>query len=137
MVGIDYGSKRPTCPVRAWRAKIDTAQLVDGPAFRRVHNGCVLTSGIAGDGIASMIKRRATAAELDPALFSGHSLRSGFATIAARAGVPEHKIMRQGRWMTSTAMRGYIREGSRSSTIARPSWGCDQDRGKVVGSGPS
>jgi len=40
-----------------------------------------------------------------------HSLRSGFATTAARAGVAEHKIMRQGRWNTSQAMRGYIQEG--------------------------
>jgi len=44
-------------------------------------------------------------------MFSGHSLRRGFATTAARAGVAEHKIMRQGRWTTSQAMRGDIREG--------------------------
>ena len=33
-----------------------------------------------------MIKRRAVAADLDAALFSGHSLRSGFLTSAAEAG---------------------------------------------------
>ena len=44
-------------------------------------------------------------------MFSGHSLRSGFATTAARTGVAEHKIMRQSRWTTSQAMRGDIREG--------------------------
>jgi hypothetical protein len=44
-----------------------------------------------------MVKRRAGAAGFVPELFSGHSLRSGFATTAAWAGVAEHKIMRQGR----------------------------------------
>ena len=58
-----------------------------------------------------MVKRRAGAAGYAPELFSGHSLRSGFATTAARAGVAEHRIMRQGRWTTSQAMRGYIHEG--------------------------
>jgi integrase len=111
VVGITYGSNPPTCPVRAWRAWVEAAQLVDGPAFRQLGNGRVTTKRIAGDGIARMLKRRATAAGLDPELFSGHSLRSGFATTAARAGVAEHKIMRQGRWTTSAAMRGYIREG--------------------------
>jgi integrase len=111
VVGITYGSNPPTCPVRAWRAWVEAAQLVDGPAFRQLGNGRVTDKRIAGDGIARMLKRRATAAGLDPELFSGHLLRSGFATTAARAGVAEHKIMRQGRWTTSAAMRGYIREG--------------------------
>jgi integrase len=91
--------------VRAWRAWAEAAGLVDGPAFRQLGHGRVTTKRIAGDGIARMLKRRATAAGLDPEMFSGHSLRSGFATTAARAGVAEHKIMRQGRWTTSQAMR--------------------------------
>ena len=66
---------------------------------------------LSGNGVARMVKRRAGAAGFAPELFSGHSLRSGFATTAARAGVAEHKIMRQGRWTTSQAMRGYIQEG--------------------------
>ena len=88
-VGITYGSNPPTCHVRAWRAWVEAAGIAEGPALDH-----------AGD-----------AAGLAPELFSGHSLRSGFATTAARAGVAEHKIMRQGRWTTSQAMRGYIQEG--------------------------
>jgi len=90
---------------------VEAARLVDGPAFRNLRNGAVTGERIAGGGIARVVKRRAQAAGLDPALFSGHSLRSGFATTVARHGAPEHKIMRQGRWTTSAAMRGYIREG--------------------------
>jgi integrase len=58
-----------------------------------------------------VVQRRAAAAGYAAELFGGHSLRSGFATTAARAGVAEHKIMRQGRWTTSQAMRGYIQDG--------------------------
>jgi integrase len=110
-VGITYGSNPPTCPVRAWRAWVEAAGITEGPAFRNLRNGRVTGGRITGGGIARMVKRRAVAAGLTPELFSGHSLRSGFATMAARAGVAEHKIMRQGRWTTSQAMRGYIQEG--------------------------
>lgn len=111
IVGITYGSNPPTCPVRAWRAWVEAAGIEDGPAFRRLARGRVTPERLSGDGVARMIKRRARAAGLAPDLFSGHSLRSGFATTAARAGVAEHKIMAQGRWVTSSAMRGYIQAG--------------------------
>jgi site-specific recombinase XerD len=111
VVGITYGSNPPTCPVRAWRAWLEASAIEAGPAFRRLSNGRLTAGRIAGDGIARMVKRRASAAGYAPELFSGHSLRSGFATTAARAGVAEHRIMRQGRWTTSKAMRGYIQEG--------------------------
>jgi site-specific recombinase XerD len=110
-VGITYGSNPPTCPVRAWRAWLERSSLEGGAAFRRLSHGRVTADRIAGDGIARMVKRRAKAAGYAPEFFSGHSLRSGFATTAARAGVAEHRIMRQGRWTTSQAMRGYIQEG--------------------------
>ncbi len=110
-IGITYGSNPPTCPVRAWRAWLERSALGDGPAFRRLSHGRVTPGRIAGDGIARMVKRRAKAAGYAPELFSGHSLRSGFATTAARARVAEHKIMSQGRWKTSQAMRGYIQKG--------------------------
>ena len=97
--------------IRSWRAWVETAGIEDGPAFRNLRNGRVTAERLSGGGIARMVKRRAEAAGFAPELFSGHSLRSGFATTAARAGVAEHKIMRQGRWTTSQARRGYSQEG--------------------------
>jgi integrase len=44
--------------------------------------------------------------------FSGHSLRSGFATSAARAGVPEAQIQTQTGHKSLPVLRGYIRRGS-------------------------
>lgn len=95
----------------SWVTALLTLRGRDGPAFRRLSHDKLTSERIAGDGIARMVKRRAGAAGYAPELFSGHSLRSGFATTAARAGVAEHRIMRQGRWTTSQAMRGYIQEG--------------------------
>ena len=97
--------------MRAWRSWLDATGIEAGPAFRRFRNRQLRPERLSGDGIARMVKRRAKTAGLAPELFSGHSLRSGFATTAARAGGAEHKIMRQGRWTTSQAMRGYIQEG--------------------------
>jgi hypothetical protein len=44
--------------------------------------------------------------------FSGHSLRSGFATEGYAQGTPELAIMRHGRWRSASVMRGYVEEGS-------------------------
>ncbi len=47
--------------------------------------------------------------------FGGHSLRAGFATSAARAGVPETAIMSQTGHRSLPVLRGYIRRGSLSA----------------------
>ena len=57
-----------------------------------------------------MVKRRAAEAGLD-GLFSGHSMRSGFATEAYAKGTAELAIMRHGRWKSNAVMRGYVEEG--------------------------
>ncbi|WP_245839124.1 hypothetical protein [Nocardia donostiensis] len=54
----------------------------------------------------SLVKRYAA---LDPTLFSGHSLRAGFATQAALGGAADREIMRQGRWSNPRTVHGYIR----------------------------
>ncbi len=43
------------------------------------------------------------------AIAAGHSLRLGFATSAARAGVPEASIQRQTGHKSLPALRGYVR----------------------------
>ncbi|MBB4931960.1 site-specific recombinase XerD [Lipingzhangella halophila] len=64
---------------------------------------------ITGRAVANLIKRYAQRAGLDPAAFSGHSLRSGFATQAALGGAGDREIMRQGRWRNPRTVHGYIR----------------------------
>jgi len=47
---------------------------------------------------------------LDAAQFSGHSLRSGFLTSAARRGASIFKMMDVSRHKSMDTLRGYVRD---------------------------
>ncbi|MCM3887168.1 site-specific integrase [Frankia sp. R82] len=112
LVGITYGSHRTTCPVRAWTAWARRADLGDGPAFRGItRHGHLGATRLHPSSVARIVQRRVAAAGLDAADFAGHSLRSGFATAAARAGVHDRAIMRQGRWRSAASLDAYVRPG--------------------------
>jgi len=59
--------------------------------------------------VALVIKRRAEDAGVPPKQLSGHSLRAGYATAAAAAGVEERKIQNVTRHKNLPVLRGYIR----------------------------
>jgi site-specific recombinase XerD len=112
VIGITYGSDPRTCPVRAWRAWLNAAGIDSGAAFRRRSRyGQVTEHRLSADYVLRLVKERATAAGFAAELFGAHSLRSGFATTAFRHGVPERRIMDQGRWTTTKSMHGYIQAG--------------------------
>ncbi|MFC9438645.1 site-specific integrase [Nocardia sp. NPDC057030] len=111
--------------VRAWL----TEEVTD-PAIHRCHgftgtalaeqpdlplcptinrHGTVGGTPMSGRAVAELVKRYAARAGLDPDLFSGHSLRAGFATQAALGGASDREIMRQGRWSNPRTVHGYIR----------------------------
>jgi len=113
-VAVQYGSDPQTCPVRALQAWLATSAIVDGPLFRAVDRagrigGGRLTARIVGE----RVKKIGARSGLDPHSYAAHSLRSGFATSAARANKSEAAIMRQGRWKSIPVARRYIRAGSR------------------------
>ncbi len=112
-LGIPYGSKQATCPVRAWRAWLELSSITEGPAFRPVdRHGHLGTTRLSGNAVALVLKRLASHAGLDPAEIAGHSLRAGLATSAAAAGVPERVIAEQTGHRGIAMLRRYIREGS-------------------------
>jgi integrase len=59
--------------------------------------------------MAIVVKRYALAAGLDPAEFSGHSLRAGFATSAAETGASIPKIMKTTRHKSVDMRAAYVR----------------------------
>jgi integrase len=85
---------RPSCPITALLSWIETAGLQSsGPVFKKVSGrGTLGVSGIQDAHVARLVKRAALQVGLDPKSFSGHSLRSGFATASARAGVSAGQI---------------------------------------------
>ena len=46
----------------------------------------------------------------DPDKYGLHSLRSGGATAAANAGVPDRAFKRHGRWRSENAKDGYVKD---------------------------
>jgi integrase len=112
-IGIPYGADLRTCPVRNVRSWIEVAELVRGPLWphldRWEHIG---TASITDRAVALIIKRHAQLAGLDPALFSGHSLRAGLATAAAEAGASALDIMSQTGHKSQAMVGRYVRRGS-------------------------
>jgi integrase len=95
--GAIHNQKRETCPVAAleeWlRLKPATPTLFE----------------IGGRMISNIIKKRAAAAGIDPKTVSGHSLRAGFVTQAARDGKSEAVIARTTGHRDVKTLRGYVR----------------------------
>jgi integrase len=99
-------------PVEAVQSYLQAAQITDGCCclLRAVHRGGHVRSwGPRGHDVALIVKRYALAAGLDPAEFSGHSLRAGFATSAAETGASILKIMETTRHKSVDVLAAYVR----------------------------
>lgn len=99
------------CPVTAMGALVQNQQY--GPVF--VSRRGVRLSG--GD-VARIVKTLAKAAGLDPGRFSGHSLRAGLATAAAKAGKSEREIMKTTGHKSEAMVRRYIRDAELFEALA-------------------
>ena len=74
---------------------------------------------LSDQSVALIIKRRGSAAAVGPELLSGHSLRAGYATAAAAAGVEERKIANVTRHRTCPSCAATSAPRPRSTTSAR------------------
>jgi site-specific recombinase XerD len=112
-LGLPNGAVADTCPPRTVAAWVQHLDPRRGPLFRPVdRHGNIAYRPLSGHAIAEIIKRRADLAGLDPDRYPGHSLRAGFVTSAAVAGVNETTIARQTRHRSLAVLRTYIREGN-------------------------
>ena len=110
-VGIPFGRTR-WCPIEALRAWLSLAEINDGPIFRPIdRHKNIAPSRLSGDAVSVIVKERVAAAGLDPAGYSGHSLRAGLATSAAQAGVPTWKIRAQTGHASDAMLARYVRGG--------------------------
>ena len=112
-IGITSGADEATCPVRALRAWLKAAEIVDGAVFRRVtHAGTVGLKRLHPDAVRQILRRRAATAGVKGTLMepiTPHGMRAGFVTTAYRNGVPDEEIMGHTRHRSLTTMRGYVR----------------------------
>jgi site-specific recombinase XerD len=57
-----------------------------------------------------ILKKRAAAAGLDPAIFAAHSLRSGFLTSGAESGASIFKLLEVSRHKSIETLRAYVKQ---------------------------
>ena len=87
---------RRLCPARSLTDWCERSGITAGPVFRGLTRAGDVRGTALHDGEVSRIVKRAVAATgLDPAGYSGHSLRAGFVTTARAEGVPDHLVMTQ------------------------------------------
>lgn len=117
-VAISKGACADTCPVHALQAWIAAAAIREGAIFRSVSRWGHVGKRLSPGDVARAVKSAAAAAGLDAAELAGHSLRSGLATSAARAGATEREIMRKTGHKSVAMVRRYIRDGDAFSEDA-------------------
>lgn len=112
LVGVPYQGAPEACPVRAVRAYLNAASITEGPFFRRItKTGRVLPQGLSPEAVGDIIAALARSAGL-LGHFTGHSLRAGFCTTAAKLGRSEADIMAVTGHRSSDTLRRYIRRGT-------------------------
>lgn len=110
-IGMPYGRTR-WCPVAALDNWLTAAAISEGPVFRPVdRHSHVQADRLSREAVSAVIKQRTGSAGFDPTGYSGHSLRAGFVTSAAQAGVATWKIRAQTRHTSDAMLARYIRTG--------------------------
>ena len=94
-------------------AKISGSQ--DLHLFRAIvhtKNGIQLRKqgGLSYTRMRELLREKLAQVGLDPNNFGLHCLRSGGATAAANAGVPDRFFKRHGRWRSENAKDGYVKD---------------------------
>lgn len=112
IVAVPYGKR--ICPVAALQAWILAAGITFGPIFRGVdRHGRLAAVAISDKAVADIVKRACQRVGLDPAMFAGHSLRSGMLTSAAEKGAAPEVLQGHARHSKFDTTRGYIQAGDR------------------------
>ena len=107
-----------TCPVSMLERYFQLAEI-KGDADKHLFRGLTKTKegyklraggGISYTRVRELLLEKLTEVGLDAKLFGLHSLRSGGASAAANAGVPDRWFKRHGRWLSENAKDGYIKD---------------------------
>ena len=111
--GLPYFENKLYCPVTNVKRWLNVSKITKGPLFRRFAKGSKLTENrLTDQTVALLIKQYLTIAGINSINYSGHSLRSGFATSAAEAGAEERSIMNMTGHKSAEMVRRYIKESN-------------------------
>ena len=110
---LPYFDNSQYCPVISLKKWIDITKINSGALFRRFSKGSRLTEKrLTDQTVALLIKEYLQLAGIDSKNYSGHSLRSGFATSAAESGAEERSIMAMTGHKSTEMVRRYIKEAN-------------------------
>ena len=111
--GVPYFDNPVYCPVISMQNWLKISEINSGSLFRRFSKGAKLTEmRLTDQTVALIIKKYLQLAGIDSKNYSGHSLRSGFATSAAEAGAEERSIMAMTGHKSTEMVRRYIKEAN-------------------------
>jgi len=111
--GLPYFNSSKYCPVVSLQKWIEISKITSGPLFRRFRKGSNLSENrLTDQTVALIIKEYLNIAGIDSRNYSGHSLRSGFATSAAESGAEERSIMSMTGHKSTEMVRRYIKEAN-------------------------
>ena len=111
--GLPYFNNKIYCPVINLKKWLEISKIKSGPIFRRFSKGSSLTDKrLTDQTVVLLIKKYLNLAGIENKNFSGHSLRSGFATVAAESGADERSIMAMTGHKSTQMVRRYIREAN-------------------------
>ena len=98
---LPYFGNKKFCPVTFLKKWLDISKIKKGLIFN-----------ISDKSVVLLIKKYTSVAGLDSQKYSGHSLRSGFATVSADFGADERSIMNMTGHKTTQMVRRYIKEAN-------------------------
>ncbi|MBD1152348.1 tyrosine-type recombinase/integrase [Pelagibacterales bacterium SAG-MED22] len=111
--GLPYFDNSQYCPVISIKKWIEISKISSGPIFRRFTKGSKLSDNrLTDQSVALLIKDYLKLAGIESRNYSGHSLRSGFATSAAESGAEERSIMAMTGHKSTEMVRRYIKEAN-------------------------
>jgi integrase len=110
---LPYFDSVQYCPVVSLKKWIEISKITSGALFRRFSRGSKLSENrLTDQTVALLIKEYLKLTGIDSKNYSGHSLRSGFATSAAESGAEERSIMAMTGHKSTEMVRRYIKEAN-------------------------
>ena len=110
---LPYFDSSQYCPVVSIKNWLNISKINSGPVFRRFVKGSKLSKNrLTDQTVALLIKQYLNLAGIENKNYSGHSLRSGFATSAAESGAEERNIMAMTGHKSTEMVRRYIKDAN-------------------------
>lgn len=107
-IAVPYG-RTSACPVTALQSWLLASGIREGPLFRAVICGRPSTRRLSDQAVSLIVKAHMAKLGRASAEYSGHSLRAGFVTSAAQAGVGFLMIQQQTGHRSVTMLNRYLR----------------------------